>query len=130
MEEYERYIDTIDEIENRIDVFACYMNNFSRGLEYSKEEVFGFGAAQMVPTLAYHIGDSFASVKGLLDDDNARQGMYLPSVRAPIINPQELDSAVLSNSALFCSALDSNRAIVNRINQLSPRRHLCVLPYQ
>ena len=86
-----------------------------------EERVYGFGAAQMLPILAYHMNTDFGFMEAILDDNLDRAGKRLsslhPLIRSPI--PGELDDAVV-----VITALDSARPIMNRLLALNPRRIL------
>jgi hypothetical protein len=84
-----------------------------------KEDCYGFGAAQMLPVLAYHMESDLGFMRAILDDNQERQGKRLPGItpliRAPDAN--ELDSA-----AVMLTALDSSRDLLKRLIALNPRR--------
>lgn len=71
---------------------------------------FAFGAAQMLPILAYHFGEVFEQkLTAILDGNSSRIGKYFPSINLPIINSA---TANFSGSQIMVTALDSAKAIV------------------
>lgn len=80
----------------------------------------GFGAAQMLPVLNYHLKGLLASnVERIVDDNQQRQGKFFPGISTPI---SSLDSIQDYESAnIIITALDSTRSIIKRIHHLSPR---------
>ena len=90
--------------------------------ENSEEQVYGFGAAQMLPLLAHHMESDLSFLSGIIDDNSDRVGSFLPSVKAPIILP--IDAKNIENSIVMLTALDSARPILKRLLELSPRRIL------
>ncbi len=87
--------------------------------EQTGENCFAFGAAQMLPVLAYHMESDFGFMSGILDDNPERIGCRLPSIRPRILAPSE---ANLADSVVMVTALDSSRALLRRILALNPRR--------
>lgn len=87
--------------------------------------VYGFGAAQMLPVLAYHMGglDRFAAI---LDDDPNRQGLYYPGHDVMIRPTNAIDD--FGDAALVLTAPDAARAILARMAGLKPRK--IILPLQ
>jgi SAM-dependent methyltransferase len=88
--------------------------------------IFGFGAAQMLPVLAYHMDTDFASLVCILDDNPARAGMGYPKL-VPLIQ-QPAPDLTLQDAAVVVTALDSVRPIIRRILPMSPRR--VIVPVQ
>lgn len=84
---------------------------------------FGFGAAQMLPTLAYHMKDSLSFLHGIYDDNLDRHGKYLPFVAPQILPlPEGDENNLLHDKNILVTALDSARPILNRLFKLNPRR--------
>lgn len=79
----------------------------------------GFGAAQMVPTLAYHLQSDLGCLQAILDDNPDRAGRTYPSI-ATMIRPAA-DFPHLEDHAVLITALDSARPIFNRVAGLRAR---------
>ncbi|TAL19565.1 methyltransferase domain-containing protein [Patescibacteria group bacterium] len=90
------------------------------------ETIYGYGAAQMLPTLAYHLRSDLSFLAGLLDDDPARGGLTYPTL--PIIIRNPADDFSLANSTALLTALDSARPILRRLIALGARRIILPLP--
>ena len=86
-----------------------------------KETCFGFGAAQMLPILAYHMESDLGFMQAILDDNQERWMSRLPGVKPLIRGLQENE---LTDAAVMITALDSARPIVKRLLGLNPRRIL------
>ena len=84
------------------------------------EKIYGFGAAQMLPILAYHMETDLSFIEGIIDDNPDRVGQFLPNIEAPIISSENLKN--IDESCIFISALDSTRPILKRIIDLNPRK--------
>ncbi len=79
----------------------------------------GFGAAQMVPTLAYHLQSDLGFLDAILDDNPAKAGRTYPSI-ATTIQPAA-DFPDLSEHAVLLTACDSARTILPRLTSLNAR---------
>jgi hypothetical protein len=79
----------------------------------------GFGAAQMVPVLAYHMKTDFAELQFILDDNPDKKGRTYPSIVTLIDYAPDYQS--LADYAVLITALDSARPILERLKNLSAR---------
>lgn len=89
--------------------------------EKSNEKFYGFGAAQMVPSLVYHIPDQLKEMDQILDDNIERQGLKYPHLPFKIISPMQVN---LEDANVVITALDSARPILERLIKLKARRIL------
>jgi hypothetical protein len=87
--------------------------------------LYGYGAAQMLPTLAYHMGTDLSGLKAVLDDDPRREGLLYPGLAPRIEKPAAEFS--LEGAAALITALDSVRPILRRVISLRPKRILLPL---
>ena len=85
--------------------------------------VWGYGAGQMVPSVAYHLRSDLSFLRGILDDNPQRAGMYYPYL-APAIQIPAMGTR-FDNDVVMILALDSVRSIMNRLQPLNPR-HIIV----
>jgi hypothetical protein len=81
--------------------------------------IYGYGAAQMVPTLAYNLRSDLSFLRAILDDNPDRVGRAYPGLPVPIANPTSAGD--LSDAAIMITALDSARPILRRILHDRPR---------
>ncbi|MBI4626762.1 MAG: methyltransferase domain-containing protein [Verrucomicrobia bacterium] len=79
----------------------------------------GFGAAQMVPTLAYHLQSDLGCLQAILDDNPDKAGRTYPSIATTI--RLAADYPHLEDYAVLVTALDSARPILNRVTSLRAR---------
>jgi len=84
-----------------------------------EEPCFGFGAAQMLPVLGYHMKSNLDFLDAILDDNPDRAMTRLPGV-SPLIRPVRGNE--LEDAAVLITALDSARPILRRVLDLKPRR--------
>lgn len=86
-------------------------------------EIYGFGAAQMVPTLAYHMGTDLGFLTAILDDDPRRDGLFYPGLAVRTSTPTQDFS--LAHAGALITAVDSTRPILRRLIEMNPQ-HLIV----
>jgi hypothetical protein len=99
--------------------FSMSMINLNNQLSNIDEEIFGFGAAQMLPILAYHMKSKLEMMSAILDDNIERINTRLPSI-APIIRLPNVEE--VRDASVVITALDSSRPIIKRLLELNPRR--------
>ncbi len=86
-----------------------------------EEKCYGFGGAQMLPILSYHMDSDLDFMEAILDDNFDRNMTKLPGVSPFIRTP--LDGEI-ENAAIMITALDSTRPIMRRLLAENPRRIL------
>ena len=96
----------------------CLNESLGR-LTESGAPAIGFGAAQMVPVLAYHMKSDLANLRFILDDNPDKKGKTYPSIATTIDFAP--DYKTLSDYAVLITALDSARAVADRLRGLSAR---------
>lgn len=82
-------------------------------------DICAYGAAQMLPTLAYHLKSDLSFLSGIYDDCKFRPGLTYPHIPVRIHRPDE--STDFSNSTVIVTALDAVRPILNRLRDFNPR---------
>jgi Methyltransferase domain/Putative zinc binding domain len=81
--------------------------------------LYGFGAAQMLPTLAYHMKTDLGFLDALLDDNPARQGLCYPNLAPSIRAPDSVTN--IEDATVVLTALDSARPILRRLFTLGAK---------
>ena len=84
------------------------------------ERVYGYGGAQMLPTIAYHLKSDLSFFECVLDDNPDRDGLRYPHLSAVIRKPA--DDFSLEGASVLVTALDSARGIVKRAIELKAKR--------
>jgi cyclopropane-fatty-acyl-phospholipid synthase len=110
-----------DAVKNAFIHFQFKMTEVMRLAEsVSSGKIYGFGAAQMVPTLAYHMNSDFGMLTSILDDNPERANLYYPglSCKTQLLNEQ----IVLDDAAVLITAIDSARPILKRLLDLNPQQ--------
>ncbi|HYD70495.1 methyltransferase domain-containing protein [Azospirillum sp.] len=82
--------------------------------------LWGYGAGQMVPAVAYHLDSDLSFLEGVFDDNPQRAGLVWPHL-APVIRTPAEDTR-LDDAGAMILALDGVRPIMNRLRALNPRQ--------
>lgn len=89
-------------------------------LDSFKDEVmYGYGAAQMLPILAYHLKDDLSSLECVIDDDPAKKKMHYWNLPLAIRHSSEVGD--LRESNIFMTAIDNVEPILTRLFKSRPR---------
>ena len=113
-------------VRARLEMFKDQMGALMRVIETLKgHRIYGYGGAQMLPTIAYHMDNSLAFLTCVLDDNPDRQNKTYPHPRVWIRKPaHEMN---LRESSILITALDSIRPIMKRLLDIRPRHILVPL---
>ncbi len=110
---------TVAGIKQSYQLFRDQLAGTSKMLQGMSGEIWGYGAAQMLPTLAYHMETDFGFLAGILDDCPKRTGLTYPELDVLIHKPDE--KTHLEDSVVVITALDAVRPIMNRLRDFNPR---------
>lgn len=107
------------DVIKRFEIFQNDLKNVQRLVSVMDEDIYGFGAAQMLPILAYHM-DNLPFIKAIIDDNPERCGRKLVGLDIPIVSSDSIKN--LQNSVVMITALDSTKTILSRLNKdFNPR---------
>jgi hypothetical protein len=110
------------EIDTQFKVFKQQLEGLKGSLARMRSQgvpLLGFGAAQMLPILAYHLGSDFSEFEGVLDDNLGKTGLTYPSLQTKILSAANY--ATLDKHAVLLTAADSARPILSRLVALRAR---------
>ena len=82
--------------------------------------VYGYGAANMLPILSYHMKNDLSCLQAVLDDDERKQGMYYINLPVAIKSPSVVKN--FEDVALFLTAIDNSRILVPKLISLRPKK--------
>lgn len=108
-----------DEIYKKYIKFRRHMQEYSSMIQDMPGEKWAYGAAQMLPVLAYHLETDFSFLQGIMDDCPKRTGLTYPTIKARIFKPDE--TTRLDHASVIVTALDAVRPIMNRLRDFNPR---------
>jgi SAM-dependent methyltransferase len=110
----------ISTIRERYAVFQAQMSVVSDVLQVLGETaVYGYGAAQMLPVLAYHLRNNLTSLKAILDDDPSRDGWYYQNLPTPIRHAGAVKD--LESATVLITAVDNVKPILTKLFANRPR---------
>lgn len=113
----------LDEISARYSLFRQQLTATSALLARLRgTQLYGYGAAQMLPILAYHMGTDFSELAAVLDDDPAKDGIGYWNLPVTIMLPARAKD--ISGSAVLITALDNVQPIMTRLLGDWPRHIL------
>ncbi|MEM5787754.1 MAG: methyltransferase domain-containing protein, partial [Syntrophobacteraceae bacterium] len=111
---------TPDEILRR---YAFFQKQMAMTLECCLDtrrtmDVCGYGAALMLPVLAYHMKTDFEWLACVVDDDPSKQDKGYVNLPVKIQSPHGID---FQNSAILLTALDNRRPILRKLAAIGPK---------
>ena len=116
------------EISKSYNIFKEYMIHINTLLSsLADEEVYGYGAAQMLPILAYHIGSDLSNIKVIIDDDPAKRGLYYKNLPLKIEHSLSFES--LEEKSFLITAPDNIVPILTKLFHKRPKRIIIPLQY-
>jgi SAM-dependent methyltransferase len=115
---------SLEAIQNRYTLFKEQMAATSAvlaALEDSK--IYGYGAAQMLPVLAYHLETDFSQLIAVLDDDPAKDGLGYWNLPVRVLPPSRAPD--ISEASVVITAIDNVVPIMTKLLANRPRHILC-----
>ena len=110
-----------NKVSKHVKMFYQQMDVAMKSIESIEHEtIYGYGAAQMLPTVAYHMKSNFSFMKNVLDDNPQRDGLMYPFL--PIVTKKPEPDLTLEDASVLITALDSTRPILKRVLDLKARR--------
>jgi len=106
-------------VTRKFHLFKSQLENLMDILAAQTDPVYGFGAAQMLPALAYHMNTDLDFLRCIYDDNTERIGKKFPHLPVPI--KKLASGALLDDGTVLITALDSTRPILKRVQSLQPR---------
>jgi SAM-dependent methyltransferase len=97
-------------------LFRASVSNLRQQVEMMtsvyKDRVFGWGASQLVPILAYHLKSDFSELAAIIDIDPIKSRYKYPNLKVPIVGPRDVD---LTGCAILITALDYAEEIASNL---------------
>ncbi len=115
-----------EEIGARYDWFQRQMDLCGSALsQVQTKHKYGYGAAQMLPVLGYHLQTDFADFSAILDDDPAKDGLGYWNLPVRIRLSSRVEQ--FEEAAVLVTAFDNVKPILTRLFERRPRHIL--LPF-
>ena len=102
--------------------FVKFQKNCVEKVKFVRSQhknIFAFGAAQMLPVIAYHSKSDFSFFKELYDDNKDRIGRYLPLINKKI---KKTNEKKLKDAFVLITANETCRSIIKRLYKINPLR--------
>lgn len=108
-----------ESIQARYKSFRENCRSTLTALENVGTPVYGYGAANILPNLAYHMGTDFHFVDAVLDDDPAKDGLHYVNLRPTISLPEHFPN--WKEGSVLITALDNFQPIMRKLLNERPR---------
>lgn len=113
---------SVELIRNRYTLFQHQMENAGQVLASLEGEIYGYGAGQMLPILAYHMKTDFSNLKSILDDDSKKNGLAYANLPLKISSVSDIQA--WDKLSIAITAIDNVFPIMGKLLQVSPRHIL------
>jgi len=114
------------DILRKLELFTGQMKNTLLTLqELNGSLLYGYGAASMLPVLAYHIKSDLSFLQGIIDDDRQKEGLYYSNLPLRIRHSGAI--ANYAQATMFITAVDNVKPIM--IKLLANRPKHIVYPF-
>ena len=77
------------DISKKYKIFKKHHKDLNKMLR-KKTNLIGYGAGQMVPSLAYHLKSDLSFLKYIVDDNKAKHGQYSPGLHIPVFSTDKI----------------------------------------
>jgi hypothetical protein len=115
----------VKEILRNYEIFQAQMESAGKLLEMCiGPEVYGYGAAQMLPVIAYHMGSDLSRLAAILDDDESKDGIGYWNLPVKIISSKKIQS--FKEATILITAIDNVQPIMMKL--LANRPKHIILP--
>jgi hypothetical protein len=117
---------SLNEIQMRYRLFKNQMASTRATLAtLNGRRIYGYGAAQMLPVLAYHLGTDFSQLTAVLDDDPAKDGIGYWNLPVRVMQPSRAGD--ISDASVLITAIDNVKPIMTKL--LANRPHHILYPF-
>jgi SAM-dependent methyltransferase len=109
-----------EDIENRRNLFFKQMDTTQKTLlEFKKSRIYGYGAALMLPILAYHLKSDLSFIKAVIDDDRDKDGFFYTNLPLQVKHSGSIEA--FNEATVFVTAIDNVRPIMIKLLQNRPK---------
>lgn len=110
----------IKSIKRNYELFCNQFLTTSEVLNSLKETcIYGYGAAQMLPVISYHLKNDLSCLKCVLDDDPDKDGLYYWNLPVGVRHPDKFSD--IGESTVFITAIDNVKPILRKLFELNPK---------
>ena len=109
----------IKKVQSSLEIFRAMMDTTRRSLDSLEGPVYGYGAAQMLPVLAYHLKSDLSFLDAVIDDDPEKTGAHYWNLPVKIVPMDQV--ARLEDTSVLITAVDGAQPILERLFKHRPR---------
>lgn len=88
--------------------------------------LYGYGAAQMLPVIGYHMNTNFSELIAIIDDDDAKDGIGYWNLPVRVVSRKKIGK--LDDAIVLITAIDNVQPILSGLLNNRPRQILLPLP--
>jgi hypothetical protein len=109
-----------ENISQRLNLFRSQLENTHQILLALKDtSIYGYGAALMLPVLAYHLKSDLSFLAGIIDDDINKDGIYYQNLPAQILHSSKVKN--FEELSILITAVDNVKPIMTKLLSFRPR---------
>ena len=117
---------SIQDIADRYEIFQIQMQTAGKLLKANSSELtYGYGAAQMLPVIGYHMKTDFSELVAIIDDDDSKDGIGYWNLPVKVISGKKVGK--LDDSLVLITAIDNVKPIMTKLLSNRPRQILTPL---
>ena len=120
--EYENFY-SIDEIKERYSTFFSDISNSNKKIEYSKDNLYCYGASLMLPILNYYMPSMSKALK-IIDQNKSKSGLSYVNFDVEIIEGSDID---LTESDVIVTAVATKLATRKIITKLTDLKAMNII---
>jgi len=109
----------IERVQSSLEIFRAMMDTTRRSLDSLEGPVFGYGAAQMLPVLAYHLKSDMSFLDAVIDDDPEKEGAHYWNLPVRIVPLGQVSG--LADASVLITAVDGAQPILERLFRHRPK---------
>ncbi|OGN66140.1 MAG: hypothetical protein A2888_02575 [Chlamydiae bacterium RIFCSPLOWO2_01_FULL_28_7] len=114
---------TTEVIKKSYKIFKILIDALLNKIDLNKEDKFyGYGAAQMIPILAYHLGSDLNFLQCIYDENIEKDNLLYPNLIPKI--KYLSDENLLKDKNVILLAIDSSKQILSKLISLKPKKIL------
>lgn len=119
---------TLADIRTRYQLFREQMRTTRGVLDCLRgTALYGYGAAQMLPVLAYHLDTDFGELAAVLDDDPQKDGIGYWNL--PVTVRHSATAHDIGAASVLITAIDNVKPIMSRLLAMEPRPRHILYPF-
>ena len=116
---------TCEDITRKYEIFKNQMQIAGTLLKQSiSSATYGYGAAQMLPIIGYHMGTDFSELIAIIDDDDSKDGIGYWNLPVKVVSGKKIGK--LTDAVILITAIDNVKPIMTRL--LADRPRQIILP--